>query len=163
SELAKEKPDTYFYLPETGTSYVHPFVIDIQRRARFVALRMTPQVHALFSDEVFIMESETPEACRPLDGLEPATLISQGVHVRPKREELAITTNVVTPNFCYLTELRSEEDKKEAAKVFIELPQGIDVRMGHRGSARRDESAPEINRWIIKDLWDPAKLGRMEG
>lgn len=158
SELAKARPDLYFHLPETGTSYIHPFILGIERKARFVALNINPGVHALFSDEIFIMQSENPADCPGLEGLEPAPFVSRGVQVQPKWPELVITTNVVTPNTFTVTDLRSEEARKQAATVFFELPHGIELRMGRRGTARKDPEAGGINRWIVEDLWDPQLL-----
>jgi len=169
AELARENPSAYFNLPEVGTAYVHPFVMDVQRKARFVAVTVTPGVNSVFSDEVFVMESLAPAACRSLDGLEAVPLVSKGVQVRPKREELVISTNVVTPNTFTVSDLRAAEDKKRAPNVVVELPAGIDLQVVHadyqlangimkwKGTVRKDESDPAVNRWIIEDLWDPAK------
>lgn len=156
SELAKEKPDSYFYIPETGTSFTHPFVLNVQKKARYVALNVTPGVNNLFSDEIFVMESKTPEQCASLEGLPAVHFVSKGLEIRPKKEELVITTNTVTPNYVYVSDMRSPEAKKSAARVFIDLPPGIEVKTGWKGTAKRDENA-KTNRWIVDNLWTPEK------
>lgn len=155
SELAEESPDTHFYVPEVGVNFVHPFVFSIERRARYVAFTITPGNNNVFSDEIFIMESKDPESVRDLAGLPKSSIISKGVQLAPKTGDLYISTNVVTPNYFYINDMRPDEEKTESVRFFLDLPQGIEVKTGWKGVPQRDPEAPEgVNRWIIQDLWD---------
>lgn len=159
SELAEKHPDRYIYRPETGTYFVHPYTLKIDRKARYVALTVQAGVHNIFCDEIFIMEARDKSTCHSLDGLEKTTVLSKGIEVRPKSgDRLFITSNVVTPNYFYIADMRSDEEKKTPVRVFLDLPAGITVKTGWKGTAQRDANAPEgVNRWSIDQLWDPSK------
>ncbi len=159
ANLATEHPDRYLYREENGTYFIQPYLLQIDRKARYVALTVQAGVHNIFSDEVFIMESEKKGECAGLEGLEKTTVLSKGLEVRPKTgDTLYVTTNLPTPNYFYIADLRSGKEKKEPVRLFLELPEGIEVRAGSVGRVERDSQAPEgVNRWIAHDLWNPLK------
>lgn len=153
-ELAEQSPRTHFYIPEEGVNFVHSFVFPIERKARFVAITVTPGVNNVFSDEIFVMESTAPEKIRDLQGLAKSSIISKGVQAAPKTGDLYISTNVVTPNYFYISDMRSDDQKDEKVSFYLELPEGIEIRTGWKGTAERITDQGEGNRWVIHDLWN---------
>lgn len=161
SELALQQPETYFHLSEEGSGYVYPFVFDVHHRARYLAFEVTTVSGALFMDQLFVIGTDDTAAVRSLEGLEKVSMLTQGVQVRPKWPELTITTNVITPNYFYVSDVRTEEEKADVPAVIFDLPNGVDLKMGRRGSARRDGAAVDQNRWIVEGLWDSENLDWM--
>ncbi len=159
SELATQHPDRYIYRPEIGQYFIHPYTFKVDRVARYVALTVTPGLNNVFSDEVFVMASERPDACRTLEGLERSAILSKGIEVRPKSgEAIYISTNVITPNYFYIADRRPSNERASTPRIFLDLPDGIDLKMGWKGTASRDPDAPEgTNRWIIENLWNAEK------
>lgn len=153
-ELAENQPHFFYYLPEEGKDYVHPFVIPINRKARYVALNITPGTHSLFTDEIWILASRKPETAQSLEGLPPYQFISKGVEVRPKTEELVITRNVVTPNYFSVIDVRA--DREKPVRLQMDLPKGISIRAGWKGKVERDPDE-FLNRWYVTGLWDSQK------
>ncbi len=159
SNLATEHPDRYLYRSENGTYFIQPYMLKIDRKARYVALVVQAGVNNIFSDEVFIIESDKKGECAGIEGLERFTVLSKGVQVRPKTgDALYISTNVPTPNCFIVTDMRNGKEKETPVRVYLELPEGIEVRAGSVGTVSRDPEAPEgVNRWYADDLWDAKK------
>ncbi|HWL55015.1 MAG TPA: hypothetical protein VNQ90_21410 [Chthoniobacteraceae bacterium] len=149
-ELAEEKPESFFYLPEEGNAYVETFLFPIQREVRHVGLVIKSPTGFLFSDQLAVIEATPDQAMSSLTELPVTTITTHGLAIRPRQEELMITSNVVTPNWFYVTDLREE---KRAASFYFDLPEGISLKMGPAGSAVRRASAEHPNRWVIEDLY----------
>jgi len=152
-ELVDNDPDAFFFIPEDGVATVQPFVFQVRRTLRYVALTLKGPTGYVFTDQVAIIKADESVPCPGLADLKPVQFIRSGISIRPKHEELVISTNVPTPNFFRVSDNRPEPDR-ETVRFIFDLPQGVSVAMGPYGKAfPNSEAATGKNEWIIDGLY----------
>ncbi len=111
-----------FYVPEDGKAFVHAFVCQEAVRARYIAIRITPEA-SVFADELSIQRAAEGVAFNALDRYPARTLYTDGVIARPRQPEFTITQGVLTHNWIAL-ETYSEKPF-ETLGLELQLPAGI--------------------------------------
>lgn len=119
----------YFYLEESGTAWVYPFVFDVEADARYVGITITGESEFVFSDEMAVMEA-TPLEQKSADFNQaykrtPEDFLINGILVRPRINELAISTNMATPTSLMIQDMRDNADARKPLQLVMELPTGV--------------------------------------
>ena len=124
SELSDFK--TAFYIPEEGTAFMVPLVCAQPVRARFIALRVTPQ-SSLFVDQLSILKASDGTALQDLESFPPVQVFTDGLAAVPRSGEFAVTTNIVTPNWIEIEDFTGVAPAKNLAGFRLELPEGLEL------------------------------------
>jgi tetratricopeptide (TPR) repeat protein len=119
--------ESFYFLPEDGPAYVHPFVLPVRTGARYIGLAVTGQSAAVFSDEVAVMRGDVDVDAASREGFEQVSFITEGLVFRPSKTPLAITTNINTPNLFYVSDCRKGEAVQRPVSYVIELPHEIEL------------------------------------
>ncbi len=146
---AEQAPDRFFYLPEEGRAYVATFEFSLECKARYVGLVITSSGAHLFSDELAILSAAPEAKMKALAQFPERVIVNRGIAMLPRGEEIMITTNVVTPNWFAVTDVREERTPVSFA---LDLPPGVSLEMGE-GRAEHQPQPDYPNRWIISDLY----------
>jgi hypothetical protein len=117
-----------YYLEEKGTAYVHPFVFPVKVRARYIGLAVRAATDSLFCDEIAVIKGafRAEDAPAP-DRAQCVSFVTEGVIFGPSKPVLAISTNVVTPNFFRLLDGRPAAERSPEARCVIELPAAVTI------------------------------------
>ncbi|HRU05280.1 MAG TPA: discoidin domain-containing protein, partial [Candidatus Brocadiia bacterium] len=118
---------SFYFLPEDGVAYVYPFLLPVRTKARYVGLSVTGASGAVFSDEIAVIKGAFDPAAASYAGLEQVSFVTDGVIFRPAKTPLAITTNINTPNFFFVSDCRQAQDAKKPVTCVIELPAEIET------------------------------------
>ncbi|WP_042725652.1 hypothetical protein [Chthoniobacter flavus] len=124
SELSDFK--TAFYIPEEGTAFMVPLVCAQPVRARFIALRVTPQ-SSLFVDQLSILKATDGTALQDLASFPPVQVFTDGLAAVPRSGEFVVTTNIVTPNWIEIQDFTGTAPGKSLAGFRLELPEGLEL------------------------------------
>ena len=117
-----------YYLEESGKAYIYPFELAVNAEARYVGLTIYSYAGGLFSDELAIIEGE-PQS----EGFNLAYQQSSvpfhisGVLVRPRMDEFVVSSNINTPNFFNIRDMRSEDQAKAPIMLDIDAPAALKV------------------------------------
>ncbi len=124
----KEQADmkTGFYFPEEGKAYMVPLVSRVPVRARYVALRVTPQ-SSLFADQISILKAAANVPLIDLKTFPKAQVYTDGFVVTPRHSPLVVTTNISTPNWLTVLDNSGIDPLKEKLGFRLELPPGLQV------------------------------------
>jgi hypothetical protein len=118
-----------FYLDESGTAWVYPFVLGVKADARYIGVKIVGDSGFVFADEIALMEATSSEQ----NGIDfnqaykkmPEEFLIQGILVRPRLNKLAVSTDVLTPNSLIIEDMRDNAGSKKPAQLVIEVPEGI--------------------------------------
>jgi hypothetical protein len=124
SELSDFK--TAFYVPEEGKPFMFPFVCRQPVRARYIALRVTPQ-SGLFVDQLSILKAEDATAPKNPESYPAAQVFTAGVAITPKTGEFVVTTNVTTPNWFQVQDFSGLDAQKSQPGFRLEMPEGLEL------------------------------------
>ena len=117
-----------YYLEEAGTAYTYPFVFPLKIRARYIGLTVKGATDCVFSDEIAVIKGDFPAeqavAFRPEQAV---PFITEGVIFGPRKPVLAVSTNVVTPNFFRVLDCRPPDQRPAEARCVIELPAAVTI------------------------------------
>lgn len=147
-ELAEDHPDQYFYIPDENRTTVQPFVLDVNRKARYIGVSIRSTEPLLATDEFAVMRAREGHEVKPLYGL-PAIPSPTRPKIVPQAPELVITTNVATPSWFYVTGADAASDR-----FVFDLPSGVSIHAalnlnGQPLVATKDPTTPG-NRWIVE-------------
>lgn len=117
---------TAFYVPEEGKTFVFPFVCREPVRARYIALRVTPQT-GLFTDQISILKAEDTAALKNPASYPAAQVFTEGVAITPRTGEFVVTTHITTPNWFQVQDFSGLDAKKSQAGFRLELPEGLEL------------------------------------
>lgn len=128
-EKAQSDFKKYYYLEESGTAWAYPFVFDVEADARYVGITITGESEFIFSDEMAVMEA-TPVEQKGADFNQaykrsPEDFLIHGVLVRPRINELVISTNMATPTSLMIQDMRDNADARKPLQLVMELPTGV--------------------------------------
>lgn len=150
-ELAERHPESFFFIPEEGEAFMYPFVFPVNRTLRHIGFILKSPTGYAFTDQIAVIKGT--ESAPDLSDLKSIQFINEGIAIRPKHDELVISSNVITPNFFRLADTRPEPDREDVRFIF-DLPDGVSLKMGPFGKAHRNPKAPEgKNQWIIEGLY----------
>ena len=120
-----------YYLPENGTAYTYPFVFPLKIRARYIGLAVKGAKDAVFCDEIAVIKGNFREGAKESLTARPVVpFVTEGLVFGPAKPLLAISTNIVTPNFFRLLDCRPLADRAKPATCVIELPAAVKVLPG---------------------------------
>ena len=117
---------TSFYLPQRGKAYVYPFELDINAETRYVAFTIASAAGGLFSDELAVIEGNPKKANFNAAYKTPSMpFYTEGVLIRPKQNEFALTKNIITPIFLTYCDMRQNAQRKNPMMIEFDFPAGI--------------------------------------
>lgn len=146
-----------FYLEETGENFVFPICFpDLKIKARYVVFLISGTI-TFFADEIAIIKGDfAPEQVK-LNPEEKRIFIKTGLVFYPAKGILAVSRNIITPNFIYFNDFRKEVDMKKEIKYCLELPNYLEV-MQTSCSGRISVQPLDANnkKWILdKPVYNP--------
>lgn len=117
-----------YYLEESGKAYIYPFEFEVNAEARYIAFSIYSYAGGLFSDELAIIEGSPQKAAFNSVYKNPTTPFHiSGVMLRPRMDEFVVSTNINTPNFFILRDMRPEELSKNEIIMEIDAPEGLSL------------------------------------
>ena len=118
---------THYYLEETGKAYAYPFRLEVNAAARYVLVYFKG-AGSVFIDEVAVMEGSPDQHGfnKAYDG-KAQTFVTSGILVEPRFKELAISTNIDTPNTLQISDMRDKKTWDRKVTIIIEVPEGINI------------------------------------
>jgi hypothetical protein len=117
---------TGFYFPEEGKAYMVPLVSREAVRARYVALRVTPQ-SSLFTDQISVLKAPAGTPLKSLESYPKAQVYTDGFVITPRHNPLVVTTNIATPNWLTVLDNSGLDPSKDKLGFRLELPPGLRV------------------------------------
>lgn len=128
-EKAQSDFKNNFYLDESGTAWVYPFVLEVKADARYVGVKIIGDSDFVFADEMALMEATSGEqngtgfnqAYKKM----PEEFLIHGILVRPRINKLAVSTDILTPNALIIEDMRGSSAAQKPAQLVMELPEGI--------------------------------------
>ncbi|OGV47897.1 MAG: hypothetical protein A2017_02290 [Lentisphaerae bacterium GWF2_44_16] len=119
---------THYYIDEIGKAYVYPFKLDVNADARYIGVYIKGVSAAVFLDEIAVMEgSASTTAFNEAYQGQKQKFITSGIFIEPRLKELAISTNINTPNAFQLSDMRDKDSTSKTVTVVIEVPEGINI------------------------------------
>lgn len=118
---------THYYLEEKGKAYAYPFKLEVNAAARYVLIYFKA-VGSVFVDEIAVMEGN-PAQCgfnKVYDG-KSQKFVTSGILVEPRFKELAISTNINTPNTLQVSDMRDKKTWDRKVTLILEAPEGINI------------------------------------
>jgi hypothetical protein len=134
-DAEKDQSDfkTSYYLEENGQAYVYPFSLEVNADARYVGVFIKGATSWVILDEIAVIEGSpgTPEYNAVYADEEKRTskflpiwiIEVPGIVVEPRLQELAISTNIVTPNSFRI----SNTDASMQSTLIVDVPEGISI------------------------------------
>jgi hypothetical protein len=117
-----------YYLEEAGVAFTHPFVFTVKVRARYIGLTVKGATDCLFSDEIAVIKGDFPaEQATALSPERAVPFVTEGVIFGPRKPILAVSTNVLTPNFFRVLDCRPSDRRPLEARCVIELPAAVTI------------------------------------
>ncbi len=126
SEKAQADGREQYYLEEEGKAYVYPFAFEVNFSARYVGFRITSNT-MIASDEMAILQSGKEAPSVATLKLPAVPLITKGIGLQPRKEEVVISTNVLTANWFLLQDSRPAENRNQAFSLVMQLPVGLEI------------------------------------
>ena len=117
---------TAFYIPEEGTAFMVPIVCAHPVRARFIALRVTPQ-SSLFVDQLSILKARDGTPLKDLESYPSAQVFTDGLAAVPRSGEFVVPTNITTPNWIEIQDFTGLDPAQRRAGFRLELPEGLEL------------------------------------
>ncbi len=119
---------TNYYIDETGKAYAYPFKLEVNADARYVGISIKGETSAVFLDEIAVIEGSSRaagfnEACKG----PKQKFITSGILIEPRLKELAISTNINTPNAFLISDMRDKASVNQPASIIIEVPEMINI------------------------------------
>jgi len=154
-------PERYFFRGENGTPQTDTFFFRLNRKARFVAITAKSPSGFLFSDELAVLKATEP--ARDLDGLKPVQLVTKGAAIKPKGDELVITTNVFTPQTFLITDTRKTQ-RRPLYRFIFDLPAGVEITppphvVAEKGALLENGQ----QRWLLRETEQPKSPAKTYG
>lgn len=145
---------TYYYAEDQQTAYVHTFVFDINVQAQYVAVKVTPTNDSFFTDELSIFQAAGSVSSSWNIPANKEPVVSSGVGIFPKKGDLTISSNIVTPNWFTLEDARPTGSALSDVKMVLEIPSSISVSyLMHAATVQLTSSSlggtPAMTRWVI--------------
>lgn len=121
-----------FFLPETGRSFVYPFELAVHADARYIGLSIKGQSHAVFLDELAVMQAETKDGSfNTVYQAAPEKFNMDNLEISHRLGVLAVSSNIITPNRFIIKDMRPIRNSGNL-QVEFDLPQGIEL-IGAKG------------------------------
>ena len=149
-----------FFLPEEGRAYTYPFLFDkLNIQARYIGLRVVGATNLVCSDELAVIKGDASGANRELEQFPRMDFVMQGIYVAPYLPLLAISTNIITPNWFFVTDMRQAEQRNSPLRYVFDLPSAVEFLRSSAGEVVKDDSGDAgvgLNRWIVKKVRERA-------
>ena len=128
-----------FFLPEEGRAYTYPFLFDkLNIQARFIGLRVVGATNLVCSDELAVIKGDSSGANRKLEQFPRMDFVMQGIYVAPYLPLLAISTNIITPNWFFVTDMRQAEQRNSPLTYVFDLPSAVEFLRSSAGEVVKD-------------------------
>lgn len=119
---------TNYYIDEIGKAYAYPFKLEVNANARYVGIYIKGETGAVFTDEIAVMAGDTSKAGFNDAYKTPAQkFITTGLLIEPRLKELAISTNINTPNAFQVSDMREKDAAGKPTMLVVEVPEGINI------------------------------------
>ncbi|OGV33516.1 MAG: hypothetical protein A2020_10485 [Lentisphaerae bacterium GWF2_45_14] len=148
---------THYYIDELGKAYTFPFNLEVNASARYVGIYIKGATAAVFCDEIAIMEGN-PKTAGFNDAYkgQEQKFITSGILVEPRLKELAISTNIETPNALQISDMREAEAALKPAFAVIDVPEGISIIQPEAQKESVEINGNKYTRWKLplrKKAW----------
>lgn len=144
-----------YYLAEDGKTYMHTFTFDVDVKAKVIGLNVQPPGTFLVTDQIALIKGEESEA-RTIQQISQASrfdVIIDNLAFIPRKEDLVITTNMVTPTWLDRVDHRPDGARKPFAELILDLPKGLAVLEGSIGKVNPAvENEDGTIRWKVTNL-----------
>jgi hypothetical protein len=144
-----------FFLPEEEQAYTYPFLFDkLNIQARYIGLRVRGATDLVFSDELSVIKGDASGQTARLEQFPPVDFVMKGIYVAPDLPLLAISTNIVTPNWFYTTDIRRGEQRNTPVTYAFDLPSAVEILQGPAGEVVKDAghgAGVGLDRWLVKN------------
>jgi hypothetical protein len=149
-----------FFLPEEGQAYTYPFLFDkLNIQARYIGLRVYGVTNFVCSDELAVIKGNSSGPNARLQQFPRMDFVMKGVDVAPYLPLLAISTNIITPNWFFVTDMRQGEQRNAPLAYVFDLPSAVEFLRSSTGEVVKDDSSDAgvgLNRWIVKKVRERA-------
>jgi hypothetical protein len=142
---------TGFFVPEEGKAFMYPFAARVPVRARYVAIRITPEAD-VYTDQISILKADGSTPILPLSSFPRSRVFTEGFVVRPKLDVFAVTTNIMTPNWVLLQSFGKDAGSKAEFDFRLQLPQGLRLRSESKPEFTELETAHGARRYLFKKV-----------
>lgn len=115
---------TGYLVPEEGKAYMHPFFCRVPVRARYIAIRITPEAD-VYTDQISVTKADGKTPLQELNSFPPVRVFTDGFAVRPKLDSFVVTTNAITPNWILLQSFGNEDTKTTDYSFRLQVPRGL--------------------------------------
>jgi len=115
---------TNYYAPETGKAFMLPLMWRGDVRARYIAIRTPPQV-GFFTDQISVLKAADSGTPKDLQSFPETSVITSGLLIKPRHDDFAVTTNVLTPRMLDLENFTNININKNDAGFRLEMPKGL--------------------------------------
>lgn len=144
-----------YYLPEEGKTYMHTFTFDVDVKAKVIGLHVQLPGTFLVSDQLALIKGDEQKARSPRQIAQASRfdVITDTLAIIPRKEDLVITTNIVTPTWLDRVDHRAEGERKAFAELTFDLPRGLELLEGSIGKMDpvvKDHDG--FRRWKITNL-----------
>lgn len=117
----------FYYLEENGTAFAYPFELSVKADARYIGITITTDRDFVFLDEIAVMKASNHERARKSFNTsyttEKRNFYMKGILARPKTGVLVLTSNINTPNFFLIDDMRKTGGVVNKATLEIYLPE----------------------------------------
>lgn len=145
-----------YYLPEDQKTYVHTFTFDVDVKAKVIGLNVELPGTFLVTDQLAVLRGSNPHPPQPSEvpGAVRFEAHTDTLAFIPRKKELVVTTNLVTPTWLTLVENRPENKRTPFASLVFELPKEIELLEGSIGKIEppREGENVETLRWTVSNL-----------
>jgi len=137
-----------FYVAESGRAYVYPFKLQVNADVRYLGIYIKGSTGAVFIDEIAVIEGINT-ACGFNDAYvgQKEKFLTTGILVEPRLKELAISTNINTPAFLQLTDMRDAASQEKKTDLIIEVPEGVSVIFPEASKEAFEIDGKKYTRW----------------
>jgi len=120
---------THYYLDEMGKAYVYPFKLEVNADARYVGVYIKGATGQVFLDEISVMEGNAKNAAVFNEAYQGTKqkFITSGILIEPRLKELAISTNINTPNALQVSDMRNKDSAAKPVSIVVEAPEGVNI------------------------------------
>jgi hypothetical protein len=116
------------YIEEKGNSFVYPVrFTGLRSKARFLVFQIS-HANSVFSDEIAVIKGDfdPEEVSFPIE--RKRIFIREGLAFYPNKNVLAVSTNIITPNFFDLDDARVGGGSRGKPVVYcLELPPNLEI------------------------------------
>lgn len=143
-----------YYLPEEQKTYVHTFVFDVDVNAKVIGFNVEPPGTFLVTDQLAVLRGEKGRNPSEIPEAIPFESRASTLAFLPRKKDMVITTNMVTPTWLELEDHRAEGERTDFASLIFELPKEIELLEGSIGQITppEPEEGEETRRWTVSNL-----------